>query len=269
MEDRNQGLTNRLERLERINRRLMIAGLVGLGLLGMAATQDLYPDVIQAKRFQVVDAKGNVLMDLGKFGSKNHPNLVIYDAKGVVRAAIGIDSESDNSGTAAYDHNGTMRTSVGITETGANKGNSGLAVYDKTGLTRGGIDVDVVNDFTGFYNLDANGKARLAAGTSLEANTPFYNLYDGNGTQRASMSVDYDTFGGEGVFFWDKDSVERVSMDVDGEFLGVGGERVVFLNNTGHNNFDNSFVGGFYSFAGQGGTFFTDDTNGNQTGQLP
>jgi hypothetical protein len=269
MDDRDHGLANRLERLERTNRRLKVIGLVALGLIGMAATKDLYPDVIQAKRFQVVDAKGNVLMDLGKFGSKNHPNLVIYDAKGVVRAGIGIDAESDNSGTSAFDHNGTMRTSIGATETGPNKGNSGVSVYDKTGLTRAGVDIDVVNDFTGFFNLDANGRARLAAGTSLEATTPFYNLYDGNGTQRASMSVDYDTFGGEGLFFWDTDNVERASVDVDGEFLGVGGESLFFLNNTGHNNTDNSFVGGFYSFAGDGGHFFTNATDGTRTGDLP
>src|SRR5579872_4234584 len=131
MEDRNHGLTSRLESLERTNRRMKLIGLVALGLLGMAATKDLYPDVIQAKRFQVVDAKGNVLMDLGKFGSKSHPNLVIYDTKGVVRAAIGIDSESDNSGTAAYDHNGTLRAGTSMTETGPNKGTSGNFAYDK------------------------------------------------------------------------------------------------------------------------------------------
>ena len=52
MEDRNQGLTNRLERLERANRRLKIAGLVGLGLIGMAATKDLYPASFRPNAFR-------------------------------------------------------------------------------------------------------------------------------------------------------------------------------------------------------------------------
>jgi len=269
MEDRNQGLTNRLERLERTNRRMKLIGLVALGLLGMAATKDLYPDVIQAKRFQVVDAKGNVLMDLGKFGSKNHPNLVIYDAKGVIRAGIGIDGESDNSGTAIFDHNGTLRAGTSMTETGPNKGTSGNFAYDKNGLVRAGVDVDQVNDFAGFFNLDASGRARASAGTSLEATTPFYNLYDANGTQRASMSVDYDDMGGEGLFFWDKYSIERVTLNVDGDFLGVGSEAALFTNNNGNTDPTASTVGGFFSFEGGGGNFFTNDTNGNPTGQLP
>jgi hypothetical protein len=266
MEDRNQGLTNRLERLERSNRRMKLIGLVALGLLGMAATKDLYPDVIQAKRFQVVDAKGNVLMDLGKFGSKNHPSLVIYDAKGVIRAGIGIDGESDNSGTAIFDHNGTLRAGTSMTETGPNKGTSGNFAYDKNGLVRAGVDVDQVNDFTGFFNLDATGRARASAGTSLEATSPFYALFDANGAQRASLAVDYDDMGGEGLFLNDNTETQRVIVNVDGGFYGVGGEELIFANN---NPGDSQEVGAFFSLPGAGGDFFTYDTNGSQTGHLP
>lgn len=269
MEDRTRGLTNRLERLERTNRRLKLVGFAALALVGMAATKDVgFPDLIKTQRLQIVDDRGNVLADLGRFGSKKHPALAFYDSKRVLRATIGLDGESDSSGSSTFDHTGTIRTTIGVAEAGPTKGNSGVNVYDKNGLIRGGVDVDVVNDFTGFFNLDANAKARVVAGTSLEGTTPFYNLYDGNGTQRASMSVDYDTSGGEGVFFRDKDSLLRAIVNVDG-YLGVGGESLVFTNNNGGSNTSNSDVGGFLSVEGGGGNFFTNDTNGNPTGSLP
>jgi hypothetical protein len=94
-------------------------------------------------------------------------------------------------------------------------------------------------------------------------------LYDGNGTQRASMSVDYDTFGGEGLFFSDKDAIQRVTMNVDGEFLGVGSEALIFTNNNGNTETSAQNVGAFFSFEDDSGHFVVNDTNGNQIGSLP
>jgi hypothetical protein len=104
MSDRNQTVITRVNQLEKSNRRMKIIGLAALALFGMAATQNHsnVPDLVQSKRFQVVDNKGNVLADLGPFGDKNHPGLGIYDAKGVIRASIGIDAQSDNSVVGAF-----------------------------------------------------------------------------------------------------------------------------------------------------------------------
>lgn len=264
MEDRNQGLTNRLERLERTNRRLMIAGLVGLGLLGMAATKDIYPDVIQAKRFQVVDAKGNVLMDLGKFGSKNHPDLVIYDSKGVLRASIGIDGESDNSGDAAFDHKGVLRAFSGAVETGSLKGLSGHFTYDQTGAERIAINVDPVDDFIGLANLDASGTPRVIAGTPLGARDEFLEMHDANGTLRVGLASDYDSTGGEGLNLFDKGAFFREALSIDdGNFGGTGNEFLGFANDVG-------FPGYFSAAPGEGGAYVTNNSDGSaRTGALP
>jgi hypothetical protein len=271
MNDRKEAVVSRLNQLEKSNRRMKLLGLAALAVIAMGATQNNsnVPDLVRAQRFQVVDHKGNVLADLGTFGNKNHPGLIIYDGAGVVRAAIGIDPNSDNSGASAYDHKGTLRATTTTIETGSSKGTSGNFVYDKNGLIRGGVDVDQVNNFTGFFNLDTNGKTRVVTGTGLGGTVPFFNLYDVNQTLRASMSVDNDSNGGEGLFLWDKDAVQRVSMNIDGDAFGSGFEQLVFLNNNFHNNVDNSIVGAFFSVPGQGGNFVTNDTNGASTGHLP
>jgi hypothetical protein len=271
MSDRNQTAITRVNQLEKSNRRMKIIGLAALALFGMAATQNHsnVPDLVQSKRFQVVDNKGNVLADLGPFGDKNHPGLGIYDAKGVIRASIGIDAQSDNSGDASYDHKGVLRTFSGAVESGTLKGLSGHFTYDQNGTERIAINVDPVDNFVGLANLDTNGKTRVVTGTGLGGTVPFFNLYDVNQTLRATMSVDYDANGGEGMTFWDKDSVARVTLGIDGNDFGSGFEQLVFLNNNFHNNIDNSVVGAFFSVPGQGGNFVTNDTNGNPTGALP
>jgi hypothetical protein len=271
MNDRNGAVSSRLNQLEKSNRRMKLLGLAAFSVIAMGATQNSsnVPDLVRAQRFQVVDNRGNVLADLGTFGDKHHPNLIIYDSKGVLRAAIGIDANSDNSGASAFDHKGVLRATTAMTETGPSKGTSGNFVYDKDGVTRAGIDVDQVNNFVGFFDLDSNGKVRVSTGTGLGGTVPFFNLYDVNQTLRATMSIDYDANGGEGMTFWDKDSVARVSLGIDGNAFGSGFEQLVFLNNNFHNNIDNSVVGAFFSVPGQGGNFVTNDTHGNPTGALP
>jgi hypothetical protein len=271
MSDRNEAVVIRINQLEKSNRRMKVLGLAALAVFGMAATQNHseVSDLVQSKRFQVVDNHGNVLADLGPFGNKNHPGLVIYDSKGVIRASIGIDAQSDNSGDVSYDHKGVLRTFSGAVETGTLKGLSGHFTYDQNGTERIAINVDPVDNFIGLANLDANGKTRVVTGTGLGGTVPFFNLYDVNQTLRASMSIDFDSNGGEGLFLWDKDAVQRVNLDVDGDEFGSGFEQLVFLNNNFHNNVDNSIVGAFFSVPGQGGNFVTNDTNGNPTGALP
>src|SRR5207248_3171653 len=130
--------------------------------------------------------------------------LMVYDKKGIVRASIGIDQKSDDSGAAALDHNGVLRAASVAVETARAKGTSGNFVYDKDGLLRGGVDVDLTNNFIGFFNLDTNGKARIVAGSPIVAGVEFVDLFDGNSILRVGLAADYDSTGGTGLNMFDK-----------------------------------------------------------------
>jgi hypothetical protein len=266
MDERNETLVTRMEKLERSNRRLKLLAIVALALVSVGATQSQskIPDVVQAKRFQVVGGGGKVLIDIGPFGANNHAAILIFDKKGVVRESIGIDASTDDSGVFSFDHNGTLRTTSLTNETGTFKGVSGHFVYDQTAALRTGINFDPVDDFTGFSAVDANGVSRVVAGTPIDANHEFVDLFDSNFVLRGTYGVDFDSTGGTGVAFADKNGVFRAVMQVDNAAVGgFGNEALFFLNP------QNKVVGNFFSPVGQGGTFTANDANGTTVAHLP
>ena len=112
-------LEERVNRLERQNRRLKMAGLIALlallsvVLMGQAET---VPDVIKAKNFVLLDDKGTVR---GGMGVTSHGSLIqLYDPKGTARATLG--SQNGPAGTALtlYDEKGAIRATLGVEQIG-------------------------------------------------------------------------------------------------------------------------------------------------------
>jgi hypothetical protein len=266
MSERSEYLIQRMEKLERSNWRMKLLGIAAVAVLSIGATQSQskIPDVVQAKRFQVVNGNGKVLVDIGPFGDKDHSVVAIFDRKGVLRASIGI-TDSDNAAVVAYDHTGTVRTASVAVESGTFKGNSGHFVYDENGALRTSIDYNVVADFTGFDTEDANGHSRVVAGMlNSAANSEFMNLMDANGNLRTSLAADFDSTGGTGLTLGDKNGVFRAAINIDStQGGGAGNEALAFVNP------QNNLVGSFLSGPGQGGTFTANDANGNPIGHLP
>ena len=264
MEDRNQGLTNRLERLDDSSPadycRPRRVGATGNGSDQGYLSRCHSGEALS--RWSTPRAMCSWI--LGKFGSKNHPDLVIYDSKGVLRASIGIDGESDNSGDAAFDHKGVLRAFSGAVETESLKGLSGHFTYDQTGAERIAINVDPVDDFIGLANLDASGTPRVVAGTPLGARDEFLEMHDANGTLRVGLASDYDSTGGEGLNLFDKGAFFREALSIDdGNFGGTGNEFLGFANDVG-------FPGYFSAAPGEGGAYVTNNSDGSaRTGALP
>jgi hypothetical protein len=253
-------LAKRMEQLETSNRRMKLFAMASLAVLalGAAQSQSKIPDVVQAKQFQVVGSGGKILIDIGTFGDKDHPAVLIFDRKGIVRESLGIDAFSDDSGVFSFDHNGTLRTASLAVESGTFKGNSGVFVYDNNGTLRTDVNFNVVANFTGFEASDSNGKPRVVAGISpLTGNAEFVNLLDGNGTTRATMNADADSSGATGLELFDKSAVFRAGMSIDSQQAGGFGNEALFFANP-----QSKFVGDFFSPIGQGGTYTTFDANG-------
>lgn len=266
MEARNKSLAGRIEKLENSNRRLKFLALAAFALLTLGAIQNQNQDIqnlVQAKRFQVVNGNGKVLIDIGTFGDSKHPAVLIFDSKGIVREFLGIDASSDNSAVSSFDHSGTLRTTSLAVESGPFAGSSGHFVYDSNGTLRTGINFDVVNSFTGFSALDANEQSRVVAGISpLTGNQEFVNLLEADGTTRATMNA--VTSGEAGFELADTHGVFRAGMNIDSQAAGGFGNELLFFFNP-----QSKIVGDFFSPAGQGGTYTTFDANGSQTGHLP
>jgi len=118
-------LERRLRRLERSNRLLTfaIAGLGGLALLAFARPPET-ADVVQARRFQVVDERGLVRLELMHDTAASA--LYIRDQEGVVR--VGVAQFSTGAGGVAL-HGAKARGSAVLYL----KDQGSLTFYDSAG----------------------------------------------------------------------------------------------------------------------------------------
>ena len=153
-------LEKRVEKLERENRRLKIAGgavvavLVAVVLAG-AVTPQQVPEVIRAAAFEVVDDNGTTraVMNaeyIGYADAKGIPRALVRargiflsDDNGTVRVAIGVE------GVGYADENGTIRATMKT---------EGIGYSDENGEGRAAMSSD------GFTYLDENGTIRAELG---------------------------------------------------------------------------------------------------------
>lgn len=154
-------LVQRLERLERENRRVKLLaiglaiGIAALVLMGQVpATRGT--KVIEAERFVLLDTNGRTRAILGA-GPQGYA-LAFYDANGKGRLVVGVDAAGPNLGL--LDANEMLRILLGIT----------LKGWPVLGL------------------LDANGKTR--AELAIEAQGPSLSLFDAaNKIVRAKLAM--------------------------------------------------------------------------------
>jgi hypothetical protein len=118
----------RLEKLEKQNRRIKRAGLAVMVFIGAAllSGQASVPWKIEAERFVLRDSTGKVRGELGMTG--HGPLLTLYDNDGAQRAAFGIAEKGP--GIFFLDAIQKRRVALGVVEKGPV-----LAFFDQDGKT--------------------------------------------------------------------------------------------------------------------------------------
>ena len=165
----------------------MAAGYLG-GLMSQAntaavaaGTGPVTSDVVKAKRFELVDAKGETrgLFTVGKDGD---PILVLYDSAGQVRG--GFSTLNGDPMLVLNDSAGQVRGLFGTLN-----GDPMLVLNDSAGQVRGSFGVDKDGD-PKLALRDSAGKRRGELGTV--AGSSMLVLYDSAGKRRGSFAVDKD-----------------------------------------------------------------------------
>src|SRR5262245_15632791 len=176
----NPLLLERLERLERSNRRLKICGLVTLlGLAGVFAMGQARPlQTVEAQEFVVKDAGGVVRARLGASqtgavlslsheggranlvaaaGRGQGTHLAFSDAAGKVKGLLLLSQETIGLYLSPVDATGPPKSPRVVFEV-LNQGTGGFAFYDRNGVTRALVGA-VADDGTSLMVLqDATGK---------------------------------------------------------------------------------------------------------------
>ncbi len=146
-------LAERVNRLERENRRLKQCGLAllslaGVGLLmGQAAPR---ANVVQAQRVVIVDEEGNERIVMA--AAKDQANIFLKNGRG--QSSVVLSVAKDSAGLSVTDAEGKMR--VNLAKDLRPGGGAGLWLYDELGNPRyvAGVDRRGPN----IILLDENGK---------------------------------------------------------------------------------------------------------------
>ena len=173
-------LEERMERLERENRRLKVGMLavvaVVAGLVCIAATEPV-AKVVRAERFEVVDAEGRVRAGLGLPAPPAAANLP--------RAPYAVDALAVLDGSPGL----TLRDEKGKTRAGlmvSDDGSPSLMLLDETGKARAMLVVD--HDGVGIALGGERGKQRALLGVSSDSG-PVLQLRDDKGWVRAALGA--------------------------------------------------------------------------------
>jgi len=172
-------LTQRLDRLERENRRLKISGailllaLAAVGVMGQVLPKAV-PKVVEAERFVLRDAKGRVLAIWGTEASGT-PGLHLYDLNGKPRAGLAVVGADGTPRLVLADQNGKARA---VLRVGAD-GTPALALADQNEKARGGLAVGA-DGTPGLHLFDQNEKPRAVLLVRADG-TPGLGLFDKDG----------------------------------------------------------------------------------------
>jgi hypothetical protein len=115
MSQSTDALMERLERVERSNRRLKLLGvgvLAAIGTMGAAQGIPHKFDTLNAKQINaeaifVVDQNGKLRIALGADPASDQGGVSVFQRNGIARAALGLDV-GGNSGVTASDPNGAL-----------------------------------------------------------------------------------------------------------------------------------------------------------------
>jgi hypothetical protein len=221
MDDRIESLARRVERLERSN---LVLKIVNVGVVAAVVAMAQLPSilaltpvkVVSAQKFNLVTAGGITIASLAP--SPGGSALTFYDSGGHPTVAVGMQADGVVAGIETFDGNtyvpgtGKTRAVLGETNTDANGGGIGAAVfdpnekvrltlgtardastgssflvYDTTGTLRAGVDVDLTNNYEGFFTRYAveptTTGGSILAGSSVDTSIgPFVGIYDPNST---------------------------------------------------------------------------------------
>jgi len=160
-------IVERLERLEKQNRRLKRGGLAGLVLLastllaGFTVQRPAKPaavtETLEAQRFVLKNARGETRAQLAC--DKDNPHLALFDTAGHVAAQLSASPVGPS--LTLYDAKGQQRASLGL-------------LFDTSSLM--------------LFNAEGEHRAQL----SLMGDQPFLDLIDGTRDKRIRLGVDPD-----------------------------------------------------------------------------
>jgi len=163
----HQLLVQRLEKLERQNRRFRIGALLVLLIVGLLVVIGARPaNVLQAEKFTLVDQSGRTMATLGP-DANGLPGVSIKDmSTGKERVWLGLWGKGTEVGLGLYDQNNKERSRLGILANGTMR----LSVNDDSGKLRAWLGQSGNGKESGVGFYDANEKERawigIAGGTS-------------------------------------------------------------------------------------------------------
>ena len=150
-----RAVAERLDKLEKQNRRLKYAGAAALLLVSTALVMGQaapVPETIEARMFIVRDADGTARAALTV--TELGPSLVLYDADGKLRAELTVMETGPR--LHLLDADGTMRAGLAATELGP-----GLVLYDAHGTMR--VVLAGAEEGLGLGLYDAHGNTLFSA----------------------------------------------------------------------------------------------------------
>jgi hypothetical protein len=186
MTNEQGAIEERLEKLERQNRRMKLAGLGAVViagafvLMGQASGPRTLPEV-RAKSFVLVDANGETRARLYMSAPPERPELDLLDAKGNPRVVL--DASGTSGGLDLLDAKGNERLTLYGPPIGP-----GLVLTDANQKER--VELAASSDGPTLALYDASEKVRARLGAWPEG--PGLKLYDANGKPRAGLAVTSD-----------------------------------------------------------------------------
>jgi hypothetical protein len=169
-------LTDRLERLEKQNSRLVRIALAMGAVLLLVVTLGAVPgqpdtqEIVSTKNLQVVDENGDVRVSLSV--AEGEPGLILYDENGKTRASIGLGLEDGSPGFALLDENGKGGVALCFFF-----GEPALILSDKDNMYRGGLSLAGGDPTLDLVDKDGNYRAWLG----LDDGEPVLGMYDADG----------------------------------------------------------------------------------------
>ncbi len=191
-----EALAQRLECVERVNRRLKRAGAaVAVGIVALLLMGQTLPKrrVVEAQEFVVKDDSGRVFARLGS--QAGLPSLTLFDKNQTPRVTLDL-APDDGLHLSFVDKAGRLRAGIFT----AQNGDPGIFFADKAGKVRISIEVSK-NDTPRLDLSDKEGKSRAQL-IILEDGQPVLRLSDPEEKPLAILAT--TPGGGSGLSLWDQ-----------------------------------------------------------------
>lgn len=202
-----QTIEMRLQKLEASNRRyktILLLMIASFTILFMAfRNPQVVPEVLQAKKFEIVDDRGNVLVNLSQDAGKGIIKTYNQDGKKLVN----ITYTSKNEGYLGIEDGAGQET---MRFSSSNDGGGGyIGVYNPSGKRT----MTLCNDNSGgnIYLGNSNGDTRATMQCNAEAGG-FLGLY--NSTGYTAIKLTQTNRGNGDIYVNDNNGEERVRLSV-------------------------------------------------------